>query len=189
MRRRLQALDRAAQIDRARDVVQIVHRRMRQVVGAEHLFGLQRLVGHPFVGQRHDCQDHALLVAQGDVGARLQPFGELFGDVQRDGHRPQRARRQAHVADDAVIVGLGQKALQRVEAAVHQQLQIADLARRQVPAGHPPGIVLERGGRRLGDIEFGNGGMLGQGHGHDSWVAQKRINTRPCGDRATRGDA
>ena len=53
----------------------------------------------------------------------------------------------AHVLDDAVVVGLGQEALERVEAAVHQQFEVADLARRQVPRRQVAGLDASASGR------------------------------------------
>ncbi len=101
----LDAGDRAAEIDLARGVVQVVHGRVRDVVGAEDLLGLARLVRRPAVGDGHGGEDHALLVAQGDVLPDLEALGELLGHVERDRHRPELAIRQAHVVDDAVVIG------------------------------------------------------------------------------------
>ena len=166
--RLLDAGDRAAQIDRAGLVVQVVDRRMGDVVGAEDLLGLARLVGRPFVGDRHDREDHALVVAQRDVLAGFDAFGEFLADVEGDRHRPERAVGEAHVLDHAVVVGLGQEPLQRVEAAVHQQLEVADLARGQIPGRQVPRLELQLLRAFGGDVEFGDRGMQQQGHGCDS---------------------
>jgi hypothetical protein len=106
MRRRLDAGDRPAEIDRARVVVQVVDRRMRDVVGAEDLLRLARLVRRPLVGDREDGEDHALGVAERDVLAGFDRVGEGLGHVQRDRHRPERAIGQPHRVDDAVVIGL-----------------------------------------------------------------------------------
>jgi hypothetical protein len=69
----LDAGDRAAEIDLARHVVQVVHRRMRQIIGAEDLLGLKRLVRHPFVGDRQDGKDHAFLRRAGRCPDPVRP--------------------------------------------------------------------------------------------------------------------
>jgi len=75
MHRLLDAGDRPAQINLARLVVQVVHRRMRAVICAKHLLGLFGFVRLPTVGDRHGAQDHALLVAQRNVLAQLDVIG------------------------------------------------------------------------------------------------------------------
>ncbi len=128
------------------------------------LLGLARLVRRPAIGDGHRRQDHAFLVAQGDILADLDTFSEFLGHVEIDRHRPERAVGQAHGVDDALVILLGQEALQRVEPAVHQQFQVADLARGQIPALQIGGLdfqLLRRFGR---DIEFGNGGEIGSFH-------------------------
>ena len=130
----LDAGNRTAEVDLAGVVVQVVHRRMGIIVRAEHFFGLAGFVGHPIVGDGHGCKDHALLVAQRDVLPRFERSGEVLAHVQSDRHRPQAAIGKAHVLDDAVVILLGQKALERVEAAIHQQFEIANLTRCQIPA-------------------------------------------------------
>ena len=124
---------RATQVNRAGGVVQIVHCRVGAVVGAKDLFRLARLVGRPAVGDGEGGEDHPLLVAQGDVLSQLDTLGEFLGHIQRDRHRPQRAVGEAHVLDHAVVVGLAHEPLERIEPAVHQQFQVTDLPRRQVP--------------------------------------------------------
>lgn len=135
MHRLLDAGDRTAQIDLAGRIVQVVHRRMRQIVGAKDLFGLIRLVRQPFVGDRQDRQNDALGIAQRDVLTGFDLVGKGLVHIQRDRHREQRAIGGAHVLDHAVIVGLAHEALQRVEAAVHQQLKVADLTLGQIEDG------------------------------------------------------
>ena len=118
----LDASHRAAQIDVARGVVQIVHRRMRAVIRAKDFLCLAGLVWNPAVGDGHDRQNHAFLIAQRNVLPDLEPFGKLLGHIKVDRHRPQRPICQTHVFDNTVIVFFGQETLKRVEATVHQQL-------------------------------------------------------------------
>ena len=70
-------VNRTAEVDRPGDIVQVVHRRVGDVVGTIDLFGLARLVRHIFVAQRQDGEDHTFGVAQRDVLARLDLGGEL----------------------------------------------------------------------------------------------------------------
>ena len=72
MHRLLDAGDRATQIDVASGIVQVVHRRVRLIVGSEDLCRLVRLVRGPAVGHGHGGQDHALLIAQRDILLRFQ---------------------------------------------------------------------------------------------------------------------
>ena len=74
------------------------------------------------------------MVAQGNVLTQFQLFSEGFADVEVDRHGPEAAIRQPHVLDHAVIVFLGQETFERVETAVHQKLQIADLTRSEIKA-------------------------------------------------------
>ena len=165
MHRLLDAGDRATQIDLACRVVQVVHRRMGQIVGPKDLGRLIRLVGAPLVADRQDRQDHAFLIAQGDVLTGGDLFGKGFVHVQRDRHRPQRAIGQAHVLHHAVIIRLPHEPLQRVESAVHQKLQVADLPRGQVPRGQIPRLDLQFLGGLIGNIKLGDRGVVRHGHG------------------------
>ncbi len=127
-------------------MVQVIDCRVQLVLGAEHLPRLRGLIWRPDVGDVHRGYQHAFLVAQRDRAAGLDAGRELLADVERDRHRPQRAVGQAHVVDDAVVLGLRQKALERRERAVQQQLDVAHLPVRQVPRDivPSPGLLLLR---------------------------------------------
>jgi len=88
MHRLLDAGDRTTQIDRACDIVQIVHRRVRQIVCAKHAQGFLRLVGHPLVRHRENRKDHTLLIAQRDILPRFDLVGKGLRDIERDRHWP-----------------------------------------------------------------------------------------------------
>ena len=181
MHRLLDAGDRTAQIDRARGVVQVIHRRMGQIVGAEDLFGLARLVRHPFVGDRQDRQDHPFLIAQRDVLPRRDAFGEFLVHVERDRHRPERAIGQTHVVDDALVIGFAQEALEREETAVHQQLKVADLTRRQVPGRQVARLDLQLLRGFMRDIKLRNGSEIGKSHRLTCFSrADRRATPAPC---------
>ncbi|MPL71146.1 hypothetical protein SDC9_16917 [bioreactor metagenome] len=184
MHRRLDAGDRAAEIDRARGVVQVVHRRMGEVVGAEDLGGLVGLVRHPFVGDRQDREDHTFLIAQRDVGAGLDALGEFLADVEGDRHRPERPVGEVHVLDDAVVILFAQEALERVETAVHQQLEVTDLPRRQVPRNEVAGLDLQLLRGFMGNVELRDRGEIGEGH---YWTCLIDVKCRKNTDGILRG--
>ncbi len=170
---RLDAGDGAADVHRLGHLVQIADRRVGAVVGAVDALGLAGLVRRPLVGDGQRREDHALGVAQRDVLPRLDAFGELFRNVERHGHRPERTVGEAHVFDHAVVVGLSEKTLERKEAAVHQQLQIADLALGEVPRRQVRGLGLELLRALPAHVEFGDRSMglrgrhrLTRGHVH-----------------------
>ena len=156
MHRLLDAGHRAAKIDVARLVVQVVYRRMRIVIGAENLFGLACFVRGPAVRDGHGRKDHALLVTQGDILTQFEAFGKGFADVEVDRHGPEAAVGQTHVFNDAIVIFLGQEAFERVETAVHQQLKIANLTRGQVKADQIASFYLQFLCGLIGDIEFWN---------------------------------
>jgi hypothetical protein len=155
----LNAGDRPAKIDGAGHVMQVVHRRMRQIIGTEHLCRLVRLVGVPLVGNGKDRKDHALrLIAQGDVLTRFdrgRRRPRLTSSVIGMGKSVHAGH--AHAGHDAFVIRLRHEPLQRKEPAVHQKFQIADLTRRQVPRPQHPGFVPSASARRIGrDIKLGN---------------------------------
>ena len=165
MHRLLDAGHRAAQIDFAGGVVQVVDRRVGAVIGAEHHLGLFRLVRGPAVGHRHRCQDHAFLVAQRDILADLDTFGKALRDIQGDRDRPQRAVGQAHILDDAIVIVFAQEPFQRVEAAIHQKLEVADLARQQIVAFEICGFDFQLLRGLEGHVELGDRSQVTK-HGH-----------------------
>ncbi len=177
MHRLLDAHNRATQIDLTRSVVQVVHRRMGQIVSTKHLFGFAGFVRHPVVGHGHGGEDHAFLIAQRDVLPFFKAGGEGFRHVQRDRHRPERAIGQAHVFHHAIVVFLGQEAFQRVETAIHQKLQIADLARGQIPAHQIGGFDFQLLGALIRDVKLGDGGQVAL---HDGCPMFERYKAAGC---------
>ena len=87
-----------------------------------------------------------------------------LGDVERDRHRPERAVGEPHVGDDPVVVRLGHEAVERREAAVHQQLEVAELARREVPGRKVARLELELRRTFGGDVELGDRHEIGGRH-------------------------
>ena len=77
---------------------------------------------------------------------RLELLGELLRDVERDRHRPERAIGEAHLAADGFVVGLVHEAGERREAAVAEHLEVAELARREIPGGPIAGLGFDFGG-------------------------------------------
>src|SRR5262249_27033935 len=62
-------------------------------------------------------------------------FGKFLADIEDQWDRPREAVRQPHVADDALIFLPIHETAERREGAVHQQLDIANLALSQTPRG------------------------------------------------------
>ena len=134
MHRLLDAGHRTAEIDLARVVVQVVNCWVRLVISAKDVFGFLGFVRNPVVSDRQRGEDDAFLIAQCDILPFLERGGEFFRHIKRDRHRPERSVRKAHVLDDAVIIFFRQEPFERIEPAIHQKLEVADLARGQIPA-------------------------------------------------------
>ena len=134
---------RAAKVNFARSIVQVVHRGVGVVIGAENLFGFARFVRNPAVRDGHGRENHALLIAQGDILVEFEGFCEVFGHIKSNRHRPELTVRKAHVFDNAIIVLFRQEPFERVEAAIHKELKIANLARCQVVADKVCGFDFE----------------------------------------------
>ena len=120
-------------------VEQIVDAGMRLVGGAEHRLGLAPPVRLEDRLDGHGRDQEALRIAQPDALAGAQAVDELAGDVEGDRDRPERAVGQAHALEHRLVVGGAEEARERREAAVQQQLQVA-----QLPLGQVPGGVLGR---------------------------------------------
>ena len=104
--------------------------------GIENGLGFGGAIGLPDVTDIEDSEHHAFGIAQRNFArAGRQLFGELFGHVERDRHRPEGAIGEAHVGADAFIILAVHETAQRRESAVHQQFQVAQLASRQIPRG------------------------------------------------------
>jgi len=118
-------------------------------------------------------QHETFAVAQGEAFARPEFLRQGVGHVQTDGQRPGRAVGQAHDGQHVFAIALPQEAGQWCVGPGQQQLQVADLARRQgkrseVERGVADGVGLvggqQQGTRRLlrghGDPwgQAGNGG-------------------------------
>ena len=134
--RRLDPLDPAAHGHRVRPLVEMGNAGMGLVESPVDEFRLLAPVVLPDVVHREHHQRQPLQVAQNQLRPRFQPVGSFRSDVKRDRNRPQRPGRQAHRLADAVERGPVHEPVERRESAAHQQLQIADLARRQGP-GRP----------------------------------------------------
>lgn len=124
-------------------------------------FGLA--IGLPDVLDVQDGDHDALGIAQGDFGgAGLKGFGKGFADVERDRYRPEDAVAQAHVAANTLVISFVHETSERREAAVEEHLEVADLAR-----GEIPGREIARGG-------FGFGGLFATEDEVDKFAAVRR---------------
>ena len=111
--------------------------------GAEVMKGSLGSLSVSLRGERRE--HHPFGIAERDRASGGELAGELARQVEGDGDRPQGAVRQAHVRRDGVVVGLAEEAGQRREGAVQQELQIAELAGRQIPRRPVTGGGLELG--------------------------------------------
>ena len=137
MRRHLNAFHAPAHVPRMSFVEQVIHAGMNLAGGLKNRMGFVLLVWLPNFIHVQDGEHHAFSVAQRNFGATgFESFRKLFCDVERDRHRPNHAAGEPHVLTDALVLGAGHEATQRRESATHQQFQITDLARSQIP-GRP----------------------------------------------------
>ena len=146
VRHRLQAGERAAHVPRLCPLQQLRHTGMVRVRRAEHGGGLRLAVRPPHVLHVQRGQHDAFRVAQRQMRSRLEPRRQILGNVKRDGHRPERPVREAHLRADAVVVAADHEAGERREPAVEQQLQVAQLARCEVMRRPVAGYGLQLGG-------------------------------------------
>ena len=119
---------------------------MRIVVRAVHRTGLLVLLRPPHLADLDDGGEQPFGVAKRDRVAALQPGREGLAHVERHRHRPDRACREPHVAQHPFVLGRAHEPVERCEGAVQQELQIAELARGEVPAlgvASPPPCFVE----------------------------------------------
>ena len=142
----LHAGQRAADVVRLRPLEQVRHARMLRVRRAEDGLGLGLPIGPPDILDLQRRQHDAFGVAQRQAGAGCERRGQRLGDVQRDRHRPQRAVGETHLRAHALVVAARHEAGERREAPVEQELQVAQLARREVVGRPVARFGPERGG-------------------------------------------
>ncbi len=104
-------------------------------------------------------QQVAVDVAQGQ---RL-PLGDAVAGRDRQGHRqgPERAVGQPHLADDPLVVGLAQEALQRREPTDGQQLEVAKAPLVEGQAGKVLGGRLHLGRTLVADDQVDQRSAVG----------------------------
>ena len=172
MDRGLQPFDRATQIDRTCDIVQIMHGRVGRVVGTKHLGGFIRLVRQIFVGDGHHRQNDTFGIAQRDLAAGHHGIGEFLRHIEGDRDWPQRPVGSTHVFDDTLVIGFGMKALQRMETAVHQQFKITGLTRGQIPRRHGARLIFQRLGGFGRYIKLRYRSEIGDGHANSRFFGK-----------------
>ncbi|KAI3482287.1 hypothetical protein L1887_55048 [Cichorium endivia] len=123
-------LDLAADVELLDALVQVGDGGMREIVRAKDGLGLAHLVDGVDVGDG-DGGDGVVVarVAQCDAGALgdAERLDLRLVDVEGDGHGEEVAVGETHVVEAAVVVGLVHEALERGEAAVDDELEIAQL--------------------------------------------------------------
>jgi len=160
--RHLQPLETAADGDRMGFVQQVRDPGMIGAGGAEGRLRARLEVGLPDLLDVQRRQHHPFGIAQRQHAAGLERGGELPGDVEHDRDRPEGAVGQAQGRADGVVVGPVHEAGERREAAVEQQLEVAELPRGEIPGAPVTGGRLELGG------------TLGRGEEIDELAAVRR---------------
>ena len=107
---------------------------MNRAGGAEYRLRFGLAVRLPDCFDVQNREHHAFGIAQCNLAAaRGQRFCKFFFNVQRDGHRPKNSAAEAHVVADALVIGWGHESSQGRESSAHEQFEIANLARGQIP--------------------------------------------------------
>ncbi len=136
MTRELEAFEAATDIPGMASVHEVSDAGMGRARAVEDGFAFRLAIGLPDLLDVQDGNHDPLGVAQGDLrAAGLEGFGKGFSDVEGDRDRPKQTAGKMHVATHALVVGLGHEAGERREAAIEKHLEIADLARSQIPGG------------------------------------------------------
>ena len=170
MARELQAFETAADVPRVALVHQVGDAGMRVARAVEDGFSFGLAIGLPDVLDMQDGDHDAFAVAQGDLAAAgLEGFGKGFGNVERDRHRPEEAAGQFHVAANAFVIGFVHEAGEGREPAVQEHLEVADLARGEIP------------GREVARFGFGRGGGVAIEDEVDELAAVGRDEMAVCG--------
>ena len=114
---------------------------MGVVGGAVDGTGLFVAFRAPGSGDLHGGDERPLGVAKSERLAFVKVGRERIAHVEGHGDGPQRTTEKAHVAKDALVFGGADESLKRREGAVEQQLEVAELARREAPAPRVPGAM------------------------------------------------
>ena len=113
----------------------------------ENRFAFSLPIGLPDILDMKNGDHHAFGIAQSDLAAAgFERFGEGFSDVERNGHRPEEAAGQFHVAANTLVFGLIHEPGQRREAAIEEHFKVADLPRSQIPRREIARFRLRRSG-------------------------------------------
>ena len=146
----------AAEIDRMGAVEQVIDPWMGLVLGPEHDLRLAPPVRLEDVQDGHHRDQETLGIAQADGIAGAQAARELLAHVEHHRDRPEGAVGEPHARQHGLVVGLAEKPLQRRKTAAQQQLQIAELALGQIPAGVGARLAPQGSGpvvRQIEDLE------------------------------------
>ncbi len=118
--------------------------------GGAGMFGIGRLVDEPRLFQQigfpdlldpQHRQHDTLGIAERDRRAVTEPMGEFLRNVEGNRDRPEGAVCEPHSVADRFVVVPRHETTKRREAAVHEQLEIAKLARGQLPGRPAAGTV------------------------------------------------
>ncbi len=129
----LDALEGAGQVVGVRPLEQVGDARVGGVGRPEDPMGLRPPVGPVDLLDVQGRQHHPLGVTQGDGGARADLGGQLVGDVEGDRYGPERSVGQPHISTDRRHVGATEEPAQGRERTGQQELEVAQMAWRQIP--------------------------------------------------------
>jgi hypothetical protein len=108
---------------------------MVQAVGAEDRFRFRLAIGLPNLVDAEGGEHDAFRVAEREHRSTPEPDRERFGHVQRDGNGPERPVREPHLRHDSVEIRFAHETCEGGEPPIQEELQIAELAGRQIPRG------------------------------------------------------
>ena len=139
---RFDAANAPAQVNGTGAVPEVADGRMGVVRRAVDAHALAVQIGFPDVGDIQHGDQHAFRIAQCDRFTFLDALCERFADIEIDRYRPEHAVHEAHLIADPFVIVPGEVTLQRRKGAVHEQVEVAQLARGQVPGRTVSGLLL-----------------------------------------------
>ena len=143
---RLDALEGARQVAGVRPLEQVGDARVSGVGRPENPLGLRPPVGPVDLLHVQGRQHHPLGVAQGHRGTRTDPGGQIVGDVESDRYGPEPSVGQPHISTDRRQVGATEEPAQRRERTGQQQLEVAQMAWREIARRPVGGRLAQLGG-------------------------------------------
>ncbi len=159
--RQLDALHRAAHVDRPTLLLYISDAGMDVVVGGVDELALAIPVGLPQIRHGQHRQHEPLVVPQREPVAGREGVREIGGHVQGDRDGPDGPVRERAAIHHGVVGLPVHEARERREGTAHEQLEITELTLGKGQGRHVQGRLLERLGARLVHQQRCEGGYRG----------------------------